>query len=348
MSVVYGHDNPLGFSYGRDHNQNWERLEGALTELEEGRGALIFSSGMAAISAVLEVCGVGHKIVAARDAYIGTRERLARMSAEGKCSSELVDATDLEAVRRACRGARLLIIESLGNPLLTIPDLRACAEVAREAGAVTLVDNTFATPLLVQPLRLGADLVVHSVSKYIGGHSDLIMGAVVSNHQGLLDGMRYQRSNAGAIPGHLETWLALRGLRTLDVRLCRQMETAAALAARLRRLPGVRRVHYPGLEEHPQHQLAARQLRGGFGAMISIELDADAETAERVCAATRIWANATSLGAVESLLERRARWAGDGYLPAGLLRLSVGVEALEDLFEDLAQALVRAGVSAAG
>ncbi|MGA2872534.1 MAG: PLP-dependent aspartate aminotransferase family protein [Candidatus Dormibacteria bacterium] len=348
MSVVYGHGNPLGFYYGREHNPNWERLEGALADLEDGRGALVFSSGMAAISAVLEVCGLGHRIVAARDAYIGTRERLGRMSAEGKCSAELVDATDLEAVRRACQGAGLLVIESLGNPLLTVPDIRACAEVAREAGAVTLVDNTFATPLLVQPLRLGADLVVHSVSKYIGGHSDLIMGAVVSDRQDLLEGMRYQRTHAGAIPGHLETWLALRGLRTLDVRLRRQMGSAAALAERLKSLPGVTRVHYPGLEEHPQHRLAERQLHGGFGAMISIEVNADAEAAERVCAATRIWTNATSLGAVESLLERRARWAGDEYLPAGLLRLSVGVEAWEDLFEDLARALARAGVAAAG
>ena len=212
-------------------------------------------------------------------------------------------------------------------------------------GAITVVDNTFATPLLVQPLRLGADVVVHSVSKYIGGHSDLMLGAVVTKVSDLLPKLRYYRTNVGAIPGQIETWLALRGLRTLDVRLQRQTETAALLAERLRTYPGVVRVHYPGLADHPQHDLAARQMRGGFGAMISIELDCDAATAERVCAATRIWTNATSLGSVESLLERRARWTGEEYLPAGLLRLSVGVEDAEDLLQDLFQALHQAGLT---
>lgn len=346
MSVVYGHGNPQHRSYGREHNQNWERLERALTDLEEGTGALVFGSGMAAISAVFEACGVGHKIVCARDAYTGSRELLGHLARAGECTVELVDATNLEAVRAACRGASLLLIESLGNPLLTVPDLGGCAEIARHEGMVTMVDNTFATPLLVQPLVLGADIVVHSVSKYIGGHSDLMMGALISRDQDLLAKLRHHRTNAGAIPGQMETWLALRGLRTLDVRLRRQTESAAALAERVGGLPGVVRVYYPGLPDHPQHQLAARQMRGGFGAMIAVELDCATETAERVCATTEIWTNATSLGSVESLLERRARWAGDEYLPAGLLRLSVGVEGVDDLFDDLAQALAGAGLTA--
>ncbi|HUY09407.1 MAG TPA: PLP-dependent transferase [Candidatus Dormibacteraeota bacterium] len=346
MSVVFSHGNPRGFAYGRDHNENWERLEDALSDLEEGQGAVVFGSGIAAISAVVESWGVGHKIVLAQDAYTGSRELLRHLSQAGRCTVELVDATNIEEVGLACQGAALLLIESLGNPLLTVADLKRCSEVAHQAGAITLVDNTFATPLLVQPLRLGADAVVHSVSKYIGGHSDLMLGVVVTNNLDLLPKLRYQRTNAGAIPGQLETWLALRGLRTLDVRLRRQTATAAFLAQCLQRFPGVLRVHYPGLVDHPQHELAARQMSGGFGAMLAVELDCDAETAESVCTATRIWTNATSLGSVESLLERRARWSGEEYLPAGLLRLSVGVEDADDLFQDLTQALAQAGLTA--
>jgi len=345
MTSVFGHGNSQGYAYGRDRNENWERLEGVLAELEEGTGALVFGSGMAAIAAVLQSCGVGRRIVAARDAYTGTRALLRHLAQEGQCAVEFVDATDLDAVARASQGASLLLIETLGNPLLTVPDLRACSEIAHQSGAITVVDNTFATPLLVQPLTLGADVVVHSLSKYVGGHSDLLMGAVITKSADLLPKLQYQRSNAGAIPGQLETWLALRGLRTLDVRLRRQTDNAMFLAQGLRDLAGVGRVHYPGLAEHPQHDLAARQMHGGFGAMISIELDCSAETAERFCAATRIWTNATSLGSVESLLERRGRWAGEEYLPAGLVRMSVGIEAAEDLLGDLAQALVAAGVS---
>ncbi len=345
MTSVFGHGNKQGYAYGRDHNENWERLEDVLAELEEGTGALVFGSGMAAIAAVLQSCGIGGRIVAARDAYTGTRALLRHLAEAGQCALELVDATDLDAVARACRGASLLHIETLGNPLLTVPDLRACSEIAHQAGAIAVVDNTFATPLLVQPLTLGADVVVHSLSKYVGGHSDLLMGALITNVSDVLPKLQYQRSNAGAIPGQLETWLALRGLRTLDVRLRRQTESAMFLAERLRTLAGVARVHYPGLTEHPQHDLAARQMHGGFGAMISVELDCSAESAERFCAATRIWTNATSLGSVESLLERRGRWAGEEYLPAGLVRMSVGIEAAEDLLGDLTQALAAAGIS---
>jgi cystathionine gamma-synthase len=339
MSVVFAHGNPRAYTYGRDHNQNWERLERALADLEEGQGALVFGSGMAAISAVIETRGLGGKVVVARDSYTGTRDLLQHLSGAGRLSSELVDATDLDAVRRACRGAAVLQIESLSNPLLTVPDIARCAEIAHDAGALAVVDNTFASPLLVQPLSLGADVVIHSLSKYIGGHSDLILGAAITNIHDLLPELRYHRSKSGAVPGQLETWLALRGLRTLDVRMQRQTATAAFLAARLGDLPGVLRVHYPGLRDHPQHLVAAGQMKGGFGAMIAVELDCAAETAERVCASTRIWTNATSLGAVESLLERRARWKGDEHVPASLLRLSVGVEDAADLFNDLRQAL---------
>lgn len=344
MSAVYRHGNALDFHYGREHNQGWERLESALEELEKARWVLAFGSATAAMAAVLERRGRGGKVVLARDAYQGTRARLRQLAEAGRCRLELVDATDPAAVERACRGAQLLILESLGNPLLSVPDLRACCGLARTEGALSLVDNTLATPLLVQPLALGADLVLHSATKYIGGHSDLILGLLGGRDPELLRELREERTDAGAIPGQLECWLALRGLRTLELRLRRQMESAAALADRLKTLPGVLQVHYPGLLEHPQHELARAQMEGGFGAIVSVELDADAETAERFCSATRIWTNATSLGAVESLLERRARWPEEGHLPAGLIRLSVGIEDPRDLFEDLLSALRQAGV----
>lgn len=339
MSVVYRHGNSRNYSYGRDHNENWEQLEGALAELEEGQGALVFGSGMAAISALLESSAIGGKVVAARDSYLGTRELLHHLSATQRCTIELVDATDLDAVEHACQGAALLLIESLGNPMLTVPDIAGCAEIAHQAGARVVVDSTFTTPLLVQPLRLGADAVVHSLSKHIGGHSDLMLGAAITNDSDWLPKLRYHRTNAGAIPGQLEIWLALRGMRTLDVRLRRQTESAAFLAERLQALAVVTRVHYPGLADHPQHAVALRQMRHGFGAMLAVELDCDAETAEHVCASTRIWTNATSLGSVESLLERRARWPGEEHVPESLLRLSVGVEDAHDLLQDLTQAV---------
>jgi len=300
---------------------------------------------MAGIAAVLELVPEGGKVVVARDAYIGSRELLRHLEERGRCEVERVDATDSEEVAAAAKGARLVWVETLGNPLLTVPDLARCAASAHAAGALLVVDNTFATPILCRPLNLGADIAVHSASKYIGGHDDLMLGlVVVRREEGLLEELRYHRTNAGGCPGQLEAWLALRGLRTLDVRLRRQVVSAAVIAKAVQAAPGVLRVHYPGLPDHPQHLLAAEQLDGGFGAMVSIELAADAEQAERFCAATKVWTNATSLGSVGSLLERRGRWAGEEALPPGLVRLSVGVEDPQDLLSDLAQALVSAGL----
>jgi cystathionine gamma-synthase len=248
-------------------------------------------------------------------------------------------------VAAAAKGARLVWVETLGNPLLTVPDLARCAAAAHAAGALLVVDNTFATPILCRPLNSGADIVVHSASKYIGGHDDLMLGlAVVRSNDGLLEQLHYHRTNAGGCPGQLEAWLALRGLRTLDVRLRRQVASAAVIAEAMQAAPGVLRVHYPGLSDHPQHRLASEQLDGGFGAMVSIELAANAEQAEHFCAATKVWTNATSLGSVGSLLERRGRWVGEEALPPGLVRLSVGVEDPKDLLSDLAQALVTVGL----
>ncbi len=344
VSATFDHSNPGRMVYGREHNPTWTLLERAITDLEDGHGAVAFGSGMAGVAAVLALVPKGAKVVAARDSYTGTRELLLQLEAAGRFEVDLIDTTDHDALGRAAAGAAMIWLETLGNPLLSVPDLARGAMVSRQAGALLVVDNTFATPILCRPLTLGADLVVHSASKYIGGHDDLILGVVVARDGDLLRRLTDYRISHGACPGQLEAWLALRGLRTLDVRLARQTASAQFLAAALAAAPGVLRVHYPGLSEHPQHGLAESQFQGRFGAMISIELDLAAELAERFCAATRIWTNATSLGSVESLLERRARWPGDAHLPAGLVRLSVGVEDPDDLLSDLRQALVSVGL----
>ncbi len=344
VSATFDHANPQGLTYGRDHNPTWGLLECALSDLEDAAASISFSSGMAGVAAVLDLVPEGGRVVVAKDAYTGSRALLQLLAARGRCQVEAVDATDVAAVEAAVGGASLLWLETLGNPLLSVPDLKECARLAHAQGALLAVDNTLATPLLCRPLALGADVVAHSGSKYIGGHDDLMLGVLAVRDLQLADRLRRHRTHLGACPGQLEAWLALRGLRTLDVRFRRQVETAAWLAERLSSLRAVRLVHYPGLPGHPQHRLASEMLDGGFGAIISIELGAGAEDTERFCAATRLWTNATSLGSVGSLLERRGRWEGEGYLPEGLVRLSVGLEDPEDLLGDLAQALAAAGV----
>ena len=345
MSATFDHANPNGLAYGREDNPTWVLLERAVADLEDATGAVSFGSGMAGVAAVLELVPPGAKVVAAPDSYTGTRELLHHLEASARCEVELVDTTDIAAVERAAVGSALVWLETFGNPLLTIPDLAHCARVSHRAGALLVVDNTFATPVLCRPLNFGADLVVHSASKYIGGHDDLMLGVVAARDEEILRRLTYHRTNSGACPGQLEAWLALRGLRTLDVRLARQLASAQRLAGALVGVPGVLRVHYPGLLDHPQHWLAESQFEGRYGAMISIELDAAADLAERFCSATRVWTNATSLGSVGSLLERRGRWPGDAYLPAGLVRLSVGVEDPDDLLGDLLQALAEVGLA---
>jgi len=345
VSATFDHANQLGLSYGRDHNPTWALLEAAVADLEEAPGCVSFSSGMAGVAAVLDLLPLGSKVVIARDSYTGSRLLLESLVASGRCRVEMVDATDLEQLTGASRGAALVWLETLGNPLLTVPDLAAAAAAAHAAGALLAVDNTLATPLLCQPLTQGADLVAHSASKFIGGHDDLMLGVVAASDPELLTLLRQHRTDFGACPGQLEAWLALRGLKTLDVRLRRQMETARWLAEQLSGRASIGRVHYPGLLAHPQHELAAARLAGGYGAMVSIELQAGAEQAESFCSATRLWVNATSLGSVGSLLERRGRWHGEEYLPEGLVRLSVGIEGRADLLADLDQALAAAGLA---
>ena len=325
--------------YGRDGNDTWEAFEEVLGTLEGGR-ALGFASGLAAASAVIEDLPVGAVVVAPGDAYNGTRRLLADLESRGRLVTRLVNITDSDEVLAASDGADLMWVESPTNPLMGIADLAALCEGGRAAGARVVVDNTFATPLLQRPLESGADVVIHSVTKLLSGHSDVVMGALVTADDELWERYVKRRSLHGAIPGPFETWLALRGLRTLPARLERAQRTAGELAVRLQAHASVEAVRYPGLPDHPRADLVARQMKGP-GTMMSFDVVGGAEPAEAVCASTRICVPSTSLGGVESQLERRGRWDGESHLPPGLIRLSVGQEDLEDLWADLDQALLQ-------
>ena len=323
--------------YGRETNPTWAAFEEVLGALEGGT-AVAFASGMAAISAVVATLPPGAVVVAPADAYKGTRTLLQRLAGAGRVRVRLTDVSDTAATLEQCDGADLLWVESPTNPLIAIADIAALAAGARQRGALVAVDNTFATPILQRPLTLGADLVVHSVTKALAGHSDVLMGAVVAADDALVEAVRDERVTSGAIPGPMEAYLALRGIRTLAVRIERAQSTAGELAVRLAEHPKVDRVRYPGVLEHPGHEVAAKQM-AGFGTMLSFDVAGGAPAADAVCAAVRLAVPATSLGGVETLIERRARYAGEDATPPGLLRMSVGLEHVEDLWADLAQAL---------
>jgi len=326
--------------YGRDDNESWEAFEAAIGALEGGR-ALAFSSGMAAVTAVLECLPVGATVVVASDAYNGTRRWCADAARRGRLGVRLVDVADPTGVVAACEGAHLVWLESPTNPCLVVADLAAITAGAHRLGVTVVVDNTLATPLLQRPLAIGADIVVHSVTKWLAGHSDLVMGCAVTADPGRFDALRERRSLGGGIPGSVEAWLALRGVRTLPARLLRAQATAGELAARLGSHLAVERVRYPGLASDPGYAVARRQMDGP-GAMVSIDVVGGAAPADRVCAAVEILTPATSLGGVETTIERRARYAFEEAVPPGLLRISVGQEDVEDLWEDLDRSLNRA------
>jgi cystathionine gamma-synthase len=337
-------------TYGRDDNATWSAFEAVLGGLEGGT-ALAFGSGMGAIAAVLETVPVGGWVVVAGDAYNGTRRFLADAAERGRLAVRGADVSDTDATLAMCEevasapnrreAGGLLWLESPTNPLLAIADLPALIDGAHRLGLTVAVDNTFASPLLQSPLEMGADVVAHSVTKLLSGHSDVVLGAVVTRSEALLAKLRTRRSLHGAIPGPMETFLALRGIRTLAVRLERSQATAGDLAERLLARSGVAGVRYPGLPDHPGHKLAARQMRG-FGTMLAFEVEGGGEVAEAVCQAVEVMTPGTSLGGVETLIERRARWAGESHLPPALLRLSVGLEDADDLWWDLDQALSQA------
>jgi cystathionine gamma-synthase len=320
-----GAPRPGDLGYGRWTNPSWESFEEALGALEAGR-ALLFGSGMAAVAATLSLLPEGGVLVLPRHAYNGSLSLVADLAARGRVRARPVDIHDTGAVAEALPGAHLLWIETPTNPLLEVADLPALVAAGHAAGALVAVDNTFATPLLQRPLDAGADVVVHSVTKYLAGHSDVVLGAAVTADDARYDALHSYRTLHGAVPGPMEAFLALRGLRTLHLRVERAGANAAELAGRLGSHPGVLRVRYPG-----------------FGSMVSIEVAGDAHDAERVASSVRLWVHATSLGGVESSLERRRRHAGEpAGVPANLLRLSVGIEDVEDLWADLDQALTAA------
>jgi len=329
-----------GRAYARtDATPTWEALERAVGQVEGGY-AVAFSFGMAAVAAVLDLVPTGGRIVAPTDCYFGVGELLADGEQHGRWAVDRVDLTDTASVQAAVAGADLLWLETPSNPLLDVADLPALCAAGRHAGALVGADNTFATPLLQQPLALGADVVVHSATKFIGGHSDLLSGIAIARQQALAGRLRHRRGLSGATPGALEAFLALRGLRTLALRLDRGQSNASKLARRLDAHPAVSRVRYPGLPNHPGHGIAAAQMTG-FGAVLAFEV-ADAPTADRICSTLQVIVHATSLGGVETTIERRSKLPGQGHLPPGLLRLSVGCEHIEDLWNDLSTALEQA------
>ncbi len=334
---------PRGRSYTRPGNPTYDTASDTLTALEGGAGTLLFSSGMAAATAVFLSLRPGDHVVAPRVMYWALRSWLVGYATEWGLEVELAETHDLDALARAVRPGktRLVWIETPANPLWTITDIAAAAAIAHRAGARLTVDSTVATPVLTRPLALGADIVMHSATKYLNGHSDVLLGTLTTAR----DDESWQRirqiqGELGGVPGSFEAWLLQRGMRTLFARVRWQCGSAMAIARYLAGHPRVAEVLYPGLDTHPGHALAARQMQDGFGGMLSVRIRGGAGAAIKVAGALEVWKRATSLGGVESLVEHRASVEGpDSPVPDDLLRLSVGLEATEDLVTDLERAL---------
>ncbi len=308
--------------YGRYGNPTWQAFEDVLGQLEGGR-CLAFSSGLAAVATVLDLVGQGAQVVAPRHAYNGSILQLADLEARGRLTATLVDITDTEAVVAACEDAALVWLESPTNPALEVADIETITRAAHAAGAYVVVDNTFATPLLQRPLDLDVDIVVHSATKFLAGHSDALLGAIVTRDDDLWGVLKNRRDLTGAVPGTLEAWLALRGMRTLHLRVERAQANAQELVRRLQGHPAISEVRYPG-----------------FGAIVAVVLAQGAIAADLLTHKTKLWVHATSLGGVESTFERRRRWKTEAAtIPDALVRMSVGIEDVEDLWQDLATAL---------
>jgi cystathionine beta-lyase/cystathionine gamma-synthase len=341
------------FDYSRSGNPTRKSLETTLASLESGCGALAFSSGMAAIHCATMLLGSGDHIVAGSDIYGGTYRLLHKICSRARIATTLAPSTDLERFEAAIADkTKLIWIESPGNPLLSISDIAACAEIAHRHGALLGVDSTFATPVLTRPLELGADIVMHSATKYLGGHSDVLGGALVVRDEELFRRLYFIQNATGAVMSPLESFLCSRGLKTLELRVLEQCRTAARIAEHLSADSRVARVLYPGKADHPGHDIAARQMQGGFGAMLSFEVRGGFDVAKQIAESTKLFHLAVSLGAVESLIEQPAAMSHASYDAAarktfgitdGLIRLSVGLEAFEDLRDDLEQAFVAAG-----
>lgn len=339
-----------GYEYGRSGNPTREALESAIATLEGGTHGLAYASGLAATQNILYLLEPGDRLILSDDAYGGTWRLASKVWSRYGIETDAVDLRDLDAVGAAlARGApaRMVWVETPTNPLLKIVDIEAVARLAAGVGAITVIDNTFATPLIQRPLERGADLVMHSATKYLSGHSDVISGLVATRRDDLAERLRFHQNAAGAVPSPFDCWLVMRGIRTLAVRMERASSNAAAIADWLTARAEVSTVYYPGLPNHPQRDLVARQMSLP-GAMLSFELVAGEPAARRLAEATRLFTLAESLGAVESLIELPAVMthlsaAGSPLeVPAGLVRLSVGIEAVEDLIADLGAAMAAA------
>ena len=336
-----------GYEYARTQNPTREALERNVAALEGGRHGFAFGSGLAAVDAVMKLLSAGDHVVSGENVYGGTHRQMTHIWARLGLTFTFVDGGDLDAVAGAVTPAtKLLYAESPTNPMLRLCDLAATGEIAKRSGALFVVDNTFATPCFQRPLELGADIVLHSTTKYLNGHSDMVGGLLVTGRDDLAERLGFIQNSSGAVPGPLDCWLALRGIKTLPLRMRQHDANGRRIAEWLSHHPRVRTVYYPGLPSHPQHELACSQMTG-YGGMMSVELG-DAAFARRVAERTRVFALAESLGGVESLIGHPATMTHASVplelrrkmgLTDSLIRLSVGIEDVEDLVEDLDQAL---------
>ena len=320
LSSTYHAGGPVG--YGRYGNESWSALEAAIGELEGGK-TVSFSSGMAAVSAVFSILPVGAPVVASNQGYSGVMGLLNQLHSTGRLEVRFVEITKTDEVIAAMKGAALVWLESPTNPCLDVADLPTLISEAKKLGIGVAVDNTFATPLVQKPLTMGADIVMHSVTKFLAGHSDVVLGSLSTNDEALYKRLEESRRFNGSVPGPFEAWLAVRGIRSFPIRFRAAESNAKELVVRLSQHPKITKVRYPD-----------------FGAVISFEVDGTAEDAQKVCESSQLITHATSLGGIESLWERRRRWAGESHsVPEQLIRLSVGCEHVDDLWADIQQAL---------
>ena len=342
LNSTFHEGGPIG--YGRYGNEAWSALEEAISILEGGQ-TLIFSSGMAAISSVFSLLPPGAVIVAAENGYQGTTTMLKKMHDAKKIEVRFVNLPNTDEVLKALPGAQMLYLESPTNPAIEVVDLPVVIAAGKKQGSIVVVDNTLATPMVQNPLALGADIALHSVTKYLSGHSDILMGCIVTNDKSIFENIEQARRYGGAIAGPFEAWIALRGLRTFALRMQRSQENAIELAKRLEQDPRVLKVRFPGLPSDPYHERAKTFMKG-FGAMISFEVKAEIAQIDKMCNSSILITNATSLGGVESIWERRRRWATESHtIPENLIRFSVGIENVNDLWSDIQSSFLAAKIN---
>jgi cystathionine gamma-synthase len=335
-----------GYDYSRSDNPTRSALQTALAALEDAEWALCYASGLAGSQNIWYLLKPGDHMILSDDAYGGTYRLVSKVLARYGLDYTMVDLTDLDAVRAAVKDTtRMIWVETPTNPYLKIVDIAGMAEISKAANALLVIDNTFASPYLQKPLAHGADLVLHSTTKYLGGHSDVVGGAVIGNDPEIYDTLKFHQNAAGAVPAPFDSWLILRGIKTLSVRMREHNRNATRIANVLAESPAVEQVFYPGLESHPGHEVAKRQMVNGFGGMVSFTVKGGYEAARKFVQSTKVFTLAESLGGIESLIEHpgemtHASMAGSGHEVAdNLIRLSVGIEHIDDLLEDIEQAL---------